>query len=309
MRFFSVKRMFLFFLLFLFLLLQTFVHSRTIKDFTNTSITIPEYYSPTIISLSPYVTEILFELDYADKIIGVTDYCNRPESAKNKESIGSILNPNIEKILKLNPDIVIATKEDQTIQLINKLRSLNVNVVVLGESKSFADIEANYLLVADVIGRLELAKKQLENILKELYIIRRKISRCARDDNGNDRDDNKVFIIIEVDPLITVSKSSYLNDILGYVGLSNVVKIEKPRYPLYSREKLLLDLPDFILNISCNEILHCVQDDALIVPYDKFFDRFLDVPIISADPDIFSRPNPYAFLEAVKVLEEKIENI
>ena len=60
-----------------------------------------------IVSLAPNVTEILFALGLGDKVVGVTNFCNYPEEAKQKEKVGMLLNPNIEKILTLKPDLVV----------------------------------------------------------------------------------------------------------------------------------------------------------------------------------------------------------
>jgi len=56
-----------------------------------------------LISLAPHITEILFELKAGDNLIAVTDFCRFPDAAMQKEKIGGLLNPNIEKIVALKP--------------------------------------------------------------------------------------------------------------------------------------------------------------------------------------------------------------
>jgi iron complex transport system substrate-binding protein len=61
-----------------------------------------------IVSLAPSNTEILFALGLGDKVVGVTDYCDYPPEALNKTKVGGYANPDIEKIVALNPDLVLA---------------------------------------------------------------------------------------------------------------------------------------------------------------------------------------------------------
>ncbi|HJK00853.1 MAG TPA: helical backbone metal receptor, partial [Methanocorpusculum sp.] len=63
-----------------------------------------------IVSLGPSSTEILFALGLGDKVVGVTEYCNYPAEAQTKSIIGGISSINIEKIVALNPDIILANK-------------------------------------------------------------------------------------------------------------------------------------------------------------------------------------------------------
>ena len=61
-----------------------------------------------IVSLAPNLTEILFELGLGDQIVGVTNYCTYPPEALEKEKVGGFINPNLEKIVSLKPDLVVS---------------------------------------------------------------------------------------------------------------------------------------------------------------------------------------------------------
>ncbi|MCX7667663.1 MAG: ABC transporter substrate-binding protein, partial [Atribacterota bacterium] len=61
-----------------------------------------------IISLSPANTEIVFSLGLGDRLIGVTSYCNYPEEAQTKEKIGNVTEIDLEKVVRLEPDLVLA---------------------------------------------------------------------------------------------------------------------------------------------------------------------------------------------------------
>jgi len=79
----------------------------TVIDDLGRSVTIPTC-PERIISLAPSNTEILFELGLGDRVIGDTVYCDYPEEAKGKEKVGGYSDIDIEKVIALNPDLILA---------------------------------------------------------------------------------------------------------------------------------------------------------------------------------------------------------
>lgn len=117
----------------------------TITDSYDRKITI-ENEPERIISIAPSITETIFALDSGDKLVGRTDYCKYPEEVENIESIGSLMEPNIEKIIDLKPDIVIASTHFKE-EVLNKLEEVDIKVAVLYGEESFEG-------VYEVIGEL-----------------------------------------------------------------------------------------------------------------------------------------------------------
>ncbi len=83
-----------------------------------------------IISLAPSITETLFALALDSSVVGVTDYCDYPVPAKQKTRIGGILNPNIERILSLRPDLVLMSGSGNMRSDYDKLTASGVTVFV-----------------------------------------------------------------------------------------------------------------------------------------------------------------------------------
>ncbi|MCA6071883.1 MAG: helical backbone metal receptor, partial [Endomicrobium sp.] len=110
-----------------------------------------------IISLAPSITESLYELGLEQSIKGVTTYC--PKGAIKKEVIGALLEPDIEKIILLNPDLVIATKEGNSKAIVEKLKRLGFDVYVVELSENFNEICENYYRLAEKLGRTKEAIK------------------------------------------------------------------------------------------------------------------------------------------------------
>src|SRR6056297_928870 len=122
----------------------------TVTDDLNHKITLKEK-PERIISLTPANTELLYALGLEEKIVGVTTYANYPEEAKKKEKIGTITEPNLEKIVSLKPDLILSNPVNK-MEIINRLRELGYNVAGFdAESVN----EAIYMIkkVAEISGR------------------------------------------------------------------------------------------------------------------------------------------------------------
>ncbi|MCK4431988.1 MAG: ABC transporter substrate-binding protein, partial [Candidatus Aminicenantes bacterium] len=102
-----------------------------------------------IISLAPNITEILFALGLGEKVVGVTRYCDYPREAKQKEKIGGMTNPSLEKIIALNPDLIVGF-QGNTLRILERLRSLHLPVFAIEMGKT---IESVFLII-NTIGAI-----------------------------------------------------------------------------------------------------------------------------------------------------------
>lgn len=146
-----------------------------------------------IISLGPYVTENLFLLGMDKNIIGLTIH-DLPERKKRKEIIGTLIAPNIEKILTLKPDIVIGAKEGNKPETIYELQKLGIRTLTLKELYSFDDINNNFLALGEILNVKKIAENIISRNLTELNQIL---------DKPEEEKKKKVFFILGFNPLIT----------------------------------------------------------------------------------------------------------
>lgn len=130
-----------------------------------------------VISVAPNITETIFALRKQDKLVGRTDFCDYPEAALSIEPIGSLQLPNIEKIVELKPDVVIASTHFQK-EVLHKLEEVNIKVAVLYGEESFEGVydtirKVGILLnaedkaeevVSGMKGKVELAKSKVEGL-------------------------------------------------------------------------------------------------------------------------------------------------
>ena len=139
-----------------------------------------------IVSTAPSITEMLYELELGDRVVGVTSYCHYPPEVRSKPKIGSYLNPNFETTLALKPDLVVVLKEHR--ELAEKLRGFGLPVLELqhnaleGIFQSMLDLgkrtgadEIAELRVASIRERLEAIREQAEPLPKRsvMFIVGR----------------------------------------------------------------------------------------------------------------------------------------
>ena len=138
------------------------VYPIKVIDSYNREITI-ESEPNRVISVAPSITETIFALGIGDKLVGRTDYCKYPEEVKNIESIGSLQQPNIEKIIDLKPDLVIASthfKED----VLKKLEEVDIKIIVFYGEESFDGVYE----VIEKIGRVFNKEDKAEDTISDI---------------------------------------------------------------------------------------------------------------------------------------------
>ena len=105
-----------------------------------------------IVSLGPINTENIYLLGAEDRLVGNTSYCVRPDAARSKEKIGSVMQVSIEKILSLKPDLILATGLTQP-QQADKLRELGLRTEQFQQPASFAEICAQFRRIGELLAR------------------------------------------------------------------------------------------------------------------------------------------------------------
>jgi len=197
-----------------------------------------------IVSLAPNITEILFALGLGDRVVGVTRYCDYPPAALEREKVGGLLDPNLEKIRALRPDLVIAFRGNPW-SSIDRLRGLGLSVFVLDIGKT---IETVPRIIA-LIGRVTLREETAGALVRSLEAKARTLAGLLAKANGTP----KIFIQLQGLGLSTCGGESYLNDLLERAGGANIAGRLKRDWLEYSRERLLQDDPEVIIVLARTE--------------------------------------------------------
>lgn len=191
-----------------------------------------------VISLTPSITENIYLLDAQDLLVGCTSYCTRAV-ADGKDIVGSTIDVNIEKVLSLNPDIVL-TMELKKPQDIAALKKLGINLVILKSPNNFETICKQTQQIAELLGVPEKGKRVVEKAQHEVQIIRQKVNHSAPKLN--------VFFQIGANPIFSVLDNTFMNEYIEICNGKNIAAGLK--HGTVTRESVLIKNPDVIIIAS-----------------------------------------------------------
>jgi len=214
---------------------------RLLTDEIGRKMKIPDS-AKTIISLAPSITEILFDLGLNEEIAGVTDFCDYPEAVLSKPRIGGFVNPNIEKIVSLKPDLIIATRDGNRMETIHRLNDLGFSVYVVNP-KGIDGVIKTIQNIGEIVGRVNQSRKIIKKIMinKEDVVTRTRSLRKP-----------KVFFQVGYAPIVTVGKDTLADDLIRLAGGRSISENESLNYPTYSIEAILSKAPEIIIVSSMN---------------------------------------------------------
>lgn len=194
-----------------------------------------------IISLAPNITEILFNLDLGEKVVGVTRYCDFPEKALKKEKIGGLVDLNLEKIIALKPDLIIGFRGNP-LRTIERLRSLHLPLFVL---EMGTDLETLFIII-EKIGMITQKEKKAQILVESLKKRYDKTQTKLR----NVQHEPRVFLSIHGTGLWTCGKGSFLDDLVGKARGVNIAGNIPRKWLHYNREQLIHDNPEVIITLA-----------------------------------------------------------
>lgn len=191
-----------------------------------------------IISLAPSMTEGLYLLGADDELIGDTTYCVTPTAAQYKEKVGSITSVDLEKVVELKPDLVLATSLTNP-KVIYKLRDLGIEVKIFPAPNDFTSLCGQFLELGKAVGRELKAKEIVEAAGERVDDIKSRAAMLVKP---------KVFIEIGAKPLFTANRDYIINDLIKLAGGENIA--EGAKLGNYSREEVLRLNADVILIVT-----------------------------------------------------------
>ncbi len=177
-----------------------------------------------VVSLVPSITEALFDLGLTkNEVIGRTKFCIHPsEKVKNVPIIGGTKNINIEKIKALQPDLILANKEENVKEQVEALMT-DFKVVVT----NVENVEDNYYLLK-TLGKLFNKEEKAQCFNLKIYDVlnEAKINSSI-----------KVAYLIWKNPYMTIGSDTFIDKILREIGFENIFK-DRKRYPVIETEDL-----------------------------------------------------------------------
>ena len=253
--------------------------ARMVTDQTGRRVNIPE--NPRrLISLAPSITETLYALGLGDRIVADTEYCDYPPEAKNKPHVGAVLNPSMEKIVALRPDLVLGIVEANRRETVDQLERLNIPLYGLAAHS----VEGTLSSIED-LGQVLGVRDQAHTLVEGL---RRRVAAVNQMSAHQPRP--KVLFVVWYRPLITAGPNTFIADAIRLAGGVSIAEDLTGEWPRFSLEDALHRDPDIIL-FSKSESFSPTLDEFHRLPGWKDF-RAVQENRMFFVSDTINRPSP-----------------
>jgi iron complex transport system substrate-binding protein len=194
-----------------------------------------------IVSLAPNLTEIIFALGEGDRLVGDTDFCDYPAEAAQKPRVGGPVNPNLEQIAALTPDLVLATKSINRPETVDALARIGLTVYVT-DPHSVDQMIASVEHIGNVLHAEKKTTPLVNDLRARLASLDTRLAGIAA---------SRVLFVIWTNPLISVGRNTFLADALRRAGARSVVDT-RVEWPRVSMEEVVRQQPDFLVFASAH---------------------------------------------------------
>jgi len=197
-----------------------------------------------IVSMSPNLTEILYGIGAFDRLVGISDYCTDPPEVRNLPVLGGWINPNLEKLTGLHPDLVIVDA-GQAPFVADKFRELGLRVIDVPD-RNIADIYSAIETLGRATGRADAAAKLEAETRRSLAEVERKLTAAPR---------LRVVVVVDravgtLRNLVAATGGSYFAEVVRIAGGDLATPPAKEGYVNLNKEDLLAQNPDVILDFT-----------------------------------------------------------
>nr|WP_026279031.1 cobalamin-binding protein [Thioalkalivibrio sp. ARh3] len=196
-----------------------------------------------IVSLAPHITEVLFAVGAGDKLVGVTQHSDFPPDAEEIPRVGGYSRIDLERVVEMDPDLVVAWRSGNSSSQIERLRDLGLNVYV-SEPRSFEGVASSMRRMAQLAGTDERGEAAIQAFLDEIETLRLDYA---------DRDPVPLFYQVWEQPLMTVNDDHLIGEAIRLCGGKNVFGHLDRLVPRMDREAVIEADPEVIIGGGMGE--------------------------------------------------------
>ena len=207
---------------------------REVTDETGRSVRVPQPVRR-IVSLAPSLTETVYALGLQDRLVGDTEFCDYPPDAQKKTKVGGAINPSLEQIAALHPDLVLVTKGLNRLETVHALDNLGISSYAT-DPHTVNDIIASTKKLADLLGVPDAGASVVAEMEHQLAALKQRLAPVPA---------KSVLFVVWHQPLISVGKHTFIADALRYAGAVSIVDAEQD-WPQVSLEEAARLQPDYL---------------------------------------------------------------
>ncbi|MCF8068909.1 MAG: cobalamin-binding protein [Desulfobacterales bacterium] len=213
--------------------------TKTVTDHLGRTVRIP-VHAKRIISLAPSITEVIFALEQSHRLVGVTMFSDFPSEAQKLPKVGSYVHLNIEKIVALKPDLCIAVKDGNPIEVVSFLEKLDIPVYAV-DPRDLEAVMTSIIEIGDVLDTSDNAKKLVDDMQARISQVKTAVSGSSTRP--------KVFFQIGIAPIVAIGNDTFIHELITMAGGYNLTA-GPIAYPRYSREQVLRLAPEIFIITS-----------------------------------------------------------
>lgn len=265
-----------------------------------------------IVSLAPSLTETVYALGLQDRLVGDTDYCDYPPDAQKKTKVGGAINPSLEQIAALHPDLVLVTRGLNRLETVRALDALGISSYAT-DPHTVDEIITSTQKLADALGVPEVGASIAADLQGRLMHLQQRIGALPP---------KRALFVVWTQPLISIGKDTFIADALRRAGAVSVVEARQS-WPQVSLEEVAWLQPEFLIFAdSHSETAPRTLEVLARLPGWRTLDavnnrRFAVISdavnrpaprIVTAIEDLARQLHPDAFVEKSESRNEKMEN-
>ena len=247
-----------------------------------------------LVTLSPHLTELVYAAGAGARLIAVPKYSDYPDAAKSLPQIGDATRVDLERVLALRPDLILAWKSGNSAADIARLESLGLRVYV-SDAARLADVARVVRTIGQLAGTAAAAERQAEGFERRIAALRARYAGAQQ---------LRVFYQIWDRPLLTVNGEHIISDVLAVCGGVNVFAHAALLTPSVSLEALLAARPDVVLGGSS-----ALAPDEFAAQWASYRVKDLTrLPVQYIPPDLIQRPTP-RIAQGAAVVCERLQDV
>jgi iron complex transport system substrate-binding protein len=191
-----------------------------------------------IVSIAPSNTEILFALGLGERIVGVTKFCNYPPEATEKPEVGDFNSPNIEEVVAMAPDLILAANIHKD-KVIPQLEAKGLTVFALSP-KTVDEVLEAITLIGKITGKDKAAADLVKNMRSRIKAVTDKTGKLSEVQKP------RVFYAVWHDPLMTAGSETFIDELIYKAGGINIAHDLKD-YADISLETVIVANPEVMV--------------------------------------------------------------
>jgi iron complex transport system substrate-binding protein len=211
---------------------------RQVTDEIGRTIRIPQDIHR-IVSLAPNLTETIYALGLQDRLVGDTDYCDFPPEARQKIKVGGAINPSLEAIAALHPDLVLVTKNLNRLETVEALEEIGIPSYAT-DPHTVAAIIASVARLSHLLGAPDAGEALAADLKRHVSTLHEHLASLPP---------RRVLFIVWIEPLISIGKDTFIADALRDAGAVSVIDSSQ-NWPQVSLEEVVRLQPDFLIFVE-----------------------------------------------------------